>query len=73
MVRWPVAEALALPVELQRGDGDVVGAGGGGEQPLGFFQGDEEHVATRRLIKEHPNCCAEAFGYAAGEGTGFGQ
>jgi hypothetical protein len=46
-------EALALPVELPWGDGVVVVAGGGGEQSLTLFEGDEEDVAAGGFIEEH--------------------
>jgi hypothetical protein len=38
------SEALALPVELPRGDGVVVVAGGGGEEALALPEGDEEDI-----------------------------
>ena len=44
----------ASPVELPRGDGVVVVAGGGGEQALGLLEGDEEDVALGGPIKQHP-------------------
>ena len=52
--RFP-GEALALPVELPRGDGVIVVAGGGGEQALGLLEGDEEDVALGGFIKEAPS------------------
>ena len=46
-------EALDLPVELQRGDGDVVVAGGGGEEGFALVQGDEQQVGGAALVPEH--------------------
>jgi len=51
-------EALALPVELPRGDGVIVVAGGGGEQAFGLLEGDEEDVAAGGFIEAEGFCAA---------------